>query len=47
MKPALLADGLDVTAAGLGTAPPGGLFSPVGDADADPTIERAWTLSLL
>ena len=34
MKRARLADGLDVTAIGLGTAPLGGLFSPVSEADA-------------
>ena len=46
MKRARLADGLDVTAIGLGTAPLGGLFSPVSDADAEATIERAWSLGV-
>jgi D-threo-aldose 1-dehydrogenase len=41
MKLARLADGLDVTAIGLGTAPLGGLFAPVSEADAEATIERA------
>jgi D-threo-aldose 1-dehydrogenase len=42
MKRARLANGLDVTAIGLGTAPLGGLFTPVSDADAEATLERAW-----
>ena len=46
MKRARLAAGLDVTAIGLGTAPLGGLFSPVSDADAEATIERAWSLGV-
>jgi D-threo-aldose 1-dehydrogenase len=46
MKRARLAEGLDVTAIGLGTAPLGGLFSPVSDADAEATIERAWSLGV-
>ena len=46
MKRARLADALDVTAIGLGTAPLGGLFSPVSDADAEATIERAWSLGV-
>jgi D-threo-aldose 1-dehydrogenase len=46
MKRARLAEGLDVTAIGLGTAPLGGLFSPVSDADAEATIERAWSLGI-
>ena len=46
MKRALLAEGLEVTAIGLGTAPLGGLFSPVSDADAEATIERAWSLGV-
>lgn len=37
---------LDVTSIGLGSAPLGGLFSPVSDADADATIARAWSLGL-
>jgi aryl-alcohol dehydrogenase-like predicted oxidoreductase len=31
---------------GLGTASPGRLFSPVSDADAEATIERAWSLGV-
>lgn len=37
---------LDVTSIGLGSAPLGGLFSPVSDADAHATIERAWSLGV-
>lgn len=37
---------LEVTRVGLGTAPLGGLFSPVGDAEAEATIERAWVLGI-
>lgn len=37
---------LDVTSIGLGSAPLGGLFSPVSDADADATIARAWSLGV-
>ena len=37
---------LDVTSIGLGSAPLGGLFSPVSDADADATIARAWYLGV-
>jgi len=37
---------LDVTSIGLGSAPLGGLFSPVSDADAQATIERAWSLGV-
>jgi D-threo-aldose 1-dehydrogenase len=37
---------LEVTRVGLGTAPLGGLFSPVGDAEAEATIERAWALGI-
>lgn len=37
---------LDVTSIGLGSAPLGGLFSPVSDADAEATIERAWSLGV-
>lgn len=33
---------LDVTSIGLGSAPLGGLFAPVSDADAEATIEEAW-----
>lgn len=46
MKRTQLADGLDVTSIGLGTAPLGGLFSAVSDADAEATIERAWSLGV-
>lgn len=46
MKRARLADGLDVTSIGLGSAPLGGLFSTVSDADAEATIERAWSLGV-
>ena len=31
---------------GLGTAPLGGLFTPVGERAADETIERAWSLGI-
>lgn len=34
---------LDVTRLGLGTAPLGGLFEPVSDADAEATIAAAWS----
>src|SRR3569833_3611443 len=37
---------LDVTSIGLGSAPLGGLFTPVSDADAEDTIERAWSLGV-
>lgn len=37
---------LDVTSIGLGSAPLGGLFTPVSDADAQATIERAWSLGV-
>ena len=46
MKRARLAEGLEVTAIGLGTAPLGGLFAPVSDADAEATIARAWSLGV-
>src|SRR5215510_11111146 len=46
MKRARLANGLDVTSIGLGSAPLGGLFTPVSDADAEATIERAWSLGV-
>ncbi|MDE5440255.1 aldo/keto reductase [Bradyrhizobium sp. CSA207] len=36
----------DVTSIGLGTAPLGGLFAPVSDADAEATIERAWSAGI-
>lgn len=37
---------LEVTRVGLGTAPLGGLFTPVSDAQAEATIERAWALGV-
>ena len=37
---------LTVTRLGLGTAPLGGLFAPVADADARGTVERAYELGL-
>ncbi|RXH21721.1 MULTISPECIES: aldo/keto reductase [Bradyrhizobium] len=37
---------LDVTSIGLGSAPLGGLFAPVSDADAEATIARAWSLGV-
>ncbi|MCK1357593.1 aldo/keto reductase [Bradyrhizobium sp. 199] len=37
---------LDVTSIGLGSAPLGGLFSPVSDADADAALARAWSLGV-
>jgi D-threo-aldose 1-dehydrogenase len=46
MKRARLANGLDVTSIGLGSAPLGGLFTPVSDADAEATIDRAWSLGV-
>jgi D-threo-aldose 1-dehydrogenase len=38
--------GLEVTRLGLGTAPLGGLFAPVSDADAEATIAQAWLLGV-
>ena len=38
--------GLEVTRLGLGTAPLGGLFAPVSDADAEATIAQAWSLGV-
>lgn len=38
--------GVRVTRLGLGSAPLGGLFSPVSDADAERTVERAYELGL-
>jgi D-threo-aldose 1-dehydrogenase len=35
---------VDVTSIGLGSAPLGGLFTPVSAADAEATLERAWSL---
>ena len=46
MKRARLANGLDVTSIGLGSAPLGGLFSPVSDADAHATLERGWSAGI-
>jgi D-threo-aldose 1-dehydrogenase len=46
MKRSRLADGLEVTSIGLGSPPLGGLFSAVRDADAEDTIERAWSLGV-
>ncbi len=47
MKRAKLArTALELTELGLGTAPLGGLFSPVSDADADAAIEWAWSLGI-
>lgn len=37
---------LDVTSIGLGSAPLGGLFAPVSDADAEATIEKAWSAGI-
>ena len=37
---------LDVTSIGLGSAPLGGLFTPVSDADAEATIASAWSLGI-
>ncbi|WP_407159003.1 aldo/keto reductase [Bradyrhizobium sp. STM 3557] len=38
--------GLEVTRLGLGTAPLGGLFAAVSDADAEATIAQAWSLGV-
>ena len=47
MKRVMLADGrLEFTALGLGSAPLGGLFAPLTDADAEATIARAWSLGV-
>jgi D-threo-aldose 1-dehydrogenase len=37
---------LTVTRLGLGTAPLGGMYAPVGDAAATATVDRAWQLGL-
>jgi D-threo-aldose 1-dehydrogenase len=37
---------LEVTQLGLGTAPLGGLFAPVSEADAEATIAQAWSLGV-
>lgn len=49
--PALLVSQLgrsavEITRLGLGSAPLGGLFTPVSDADAEATIARAWALGI-
>jgi D-threo-aldose 1-dehydrogenase len=46
MKRTQLANNLDVTAIGLGSAPLGGLFSAVSDADAEATVAKAWSLGV-
>jgi D-threo-aldose 1-dehydrogenase len=37
---------LNLTSIGLGSAPLGGLFSPVSDADAYATLERGWSAGI-
>src|SRR3954452_8607554 len=37
---------LDVTSIGLGTAPLGGLFAPVSDADAEATFAAGWSAGI-
>jgi D-threo-aldose 1-dehydrogenase len=37
---------VEITRLGLGSAPLGGLFAPVSDADAEATVERAWALGI-
>lgn len=46
MKRTRLADGLDVTSIGLGSAPLGGLFSAVSDADAEATLAAGWSAGI-
>lgn len=46
MKHTRLADGLDVTSIGLGSAPLGGLFSAVSDADAEATLAAGWSAGI-
>ncbi|MET4798669.1 aldo/keto reductase [Bradyrhizobium sp. LB11.1] len=46
MKRTRLANGLDVTAIGLGSAPLGGLFSAVSDADAAATLAAGWSAGI-
>ncbi|SFK12181.1 aldo/keto reductase [Bradyrhizobium sp. Gha] len=46
MKRNRLADGLDVTSIGLGSAPLGGLFSAVSDADAEATLAAGWSAGI-
>jgi D-threo-aldose 1-dehydrogenase len=38
--------GVDVTRLGFGSAPIGGLFTPVADADAEAVVDRAWGLGI-
>lgn len=38
--------GVEITRIGLGSAPLGGLFTPVSEADAEATIARAWDLGV-
>jgi D-threo-aldose 1-dehydrogenase len=46
MKRTRLADGLDVTSIGLGSAPLGGLFTAVSDADAEATLAAGWSAGI-
>ena len=46
MKRRRLANGLDVTSIGLGSAPLGGLFSAVSDADAEATLAAGWSAGI-
>lgn len=46
MKRTRLAGGLDVTSIGLGSAPLGGLFSAVSDADAEATLAAGWSAGI-
>lgn len=46
MKRTRLVDGLDVTSIGLGSAPLGGLFSAVSDADAEATLAAGWSAGI-
>lgn len=46
MKKARLANNLDVTSIGLGSAPLGGLFSAVSDADAEATLAAGWSAGI-
>ena len=45
MKRSRLAS-LDVTSIGLGSAPLGGLFAPVSDADAEATLAAGWSAGI-
>jgi D-threo-aldose 1-dehydrogenase len=45
-RSAIGATGVRVTRLGFGSAPIGGLFNPVADADAGPVLERAWDLGI-